>query len=383
MQRKIKVDFAIDSIAKAMGGPPQVFQHHVSQIVEAGHDCSLVAYESRQNEELIDVSDAVDCRFVKHAGWRDAIFHSASKSAFPASGEYPDILHIHNVWEPLLTEAGKFARRHGIPYVITPHGMLDPWCMRQKSLKKQIALLLGRRRLIDEAAFIHVLNEDEESGIRKLGIKNRCEILPNGVDLASIDPYFDAKQFFERNPELRNRPILLFLGRLHFKKGLDILAAAASKFLPRYPEWVLVVAGPDDGYEGEFRKLVKLSGIESQTKIIGPVYGVRKFQLLDACSAFVLSSRQEGFSVAILEAMAARKPVVISRECHFPEVSASNAGLTCGLSADEFVVALEQLASSECNRVGMGANGRALVEERYTWKMVVSNLLTKYQQLIS
>lgn len=362
---------------RAHGGPPQVCGH-LAQLQAAFNKVTIASYTLPDHELSLAPKEA-QSDSIRNQSLAERLFASEAVKYFENTMDGTDIVHLHNVWEPLLVGCSRIATKNDVPYVITPHGMLDPWSMSQKRWKKKLAMQLGRREMIENAKFIHVLNRDEEAGIRQLGIKNRCEIVPNGVTLESIDPFLDPTPALTKFPDLAGKPFVLFLSRLHYKKGLDLLAEATGKFFKSQPDWQLVVAGPDDGMEKKFHDQIKTLGIENRVHMTGPIYGDLKYSLLAACEFFCLPSRQEGFSVAILEALAASKPVVISTGCHFEEVGKAGAGLVTSLDTDEISECFVQLAKSQQTRHEMGQKSRVLVETEYTWDAVVKLLQERYE----
>jgi len=357
-----------------MGGPPQVCAFLLAEQARE-HECSVASYIT--SDEEVPLPDNVHRIHVEGQGITEMGFGYQSATAFKRLGKRFDVLHLHNVWDPMLVSASKFAIKNNIPYTLTPHGMLDPWSLSQKTMKKRLALALGRRRLLERANYIQVLTEQEEQSLRKLGFKNRCEVIPNGVDLEKVDQSLDPLPFQQEFPSVTEKPFILFLGRLHYVKGLDILAKAMPDFFSRFPDWRLVVAGPDGGAQREFEEAISDSGCSDKVHVIGPIYGGKKFSLLANCEIFCQPSRQEGFSVSILEALAARKPVAISSHCRFDEVSQRLCGTVDILEAQVITQSLCTLAGSS-ERKQMGQNGRRLIEEKYTWCRISEQLLAQY-----
>ena len=265
----------------------------------------------------------------------------------------------------------------GVPFVLLPNGMLDPWSLRQKAWKKRLALALGHRRLMDRAAFLHVGNADEERGVRLAGLTAPAVVIPNGAHPAEFDPPPPPGRFYADHPELAGRPYVLFLGRLHFKKGLDYLADAFAALAAHHPGVQLVVAGPDDGAAAPLRAAVAAAGLAGRVHLVGPIFSNARYAALADAAVFCLPSRQEGFSVAILEAMACGTPVVVSEACHFPEVAAAGAGEVVPLNAAAVAAALGRVLSNP-DRAAMGRAGRELVMSRYTWPRVAEQLVAAY-----
>lgn len=287
-----------------------------------------------------------------------------------------DCLHLHGVWDPVVFRAARLAQRVGKPYVITPHGMLDPWCLRQSRLKKAIALRLGYRSMLDRAAVLHALTTDEAGSFRTLGLMARVEIVPNGVSLADAESTANCDPF--DLPGLGGRPYVLFLGRLHFKKGLDFLGDAFKVLARRLPDVHLVVAGPDEGAKSDFIRRIVDGATANRVHVVGPLVGEEKWAALRGAACFCLPSRQEGFSVAVLEAMACGTPVVISPECHFLEVGSHGAGLVVPLDSGALADALSRILADPLAREAMGRSARNLIRTRYAWDRIVEQMNVVY-----
>jgi glycosyltransferase involved in cell wall biosynthesis len=260
--------------------------------------------------------------------------------------------------------------------------MLDPWCMTRSlstRVKKQAALALGYRAMLNDAAFLHTLNADEQLGMKPLGLRTPCEVIPNGVFLQELGELPSPGAFRAAHPELGDDPFVLFLSRVHFKKGLDFLVDAFAQVLSVQPRLRLVIAGPDDGALGPALAQAKSRGVDTRVHAVGPVYGSAKYAAFVDASVFCLPSRQEGFSVAITEALACRCPVVISKECHFPEVAAHKAGRVVSLDAEATARGLLDVLANDSERIAMGENGRALILERYTWPAIAERTEEAYR----
>jgi glycosyltransferase involved in cell wall biosynthesis len=259
--------------------------------------------------------------------------------------------------------------------------MLDPWSLAQKRWKKRLALALGFRKMLDRAAMFHVLNEDEGHLMRPLRLRPPVTVLPNGV---SVDPRRIplAGSFRARHPEVGDSPYVLFLSRLHPKKGLDYLIGAFAEIARKDSRVRLVIAGPDGGALGSTQRAVRAAGLIERTHFVGPLYDTDKWAALVDATCFCLPSRQEGFSVAILEALACGLPVIISENCHFPEVAAAGAGLVVPLDAGKVAAALAAVLADAGIRERMGRAGRELVESRYTWPRIAADSILMYHRLL-
>lgn len=293
-----------------------------------------------------------------------------------------DVAHLHGVWESHLLHAARRCRARGTPYIVLLNGMLDPWSLAQSRWKKRIALALGWRRMLSEATALHLGNRDEETLIAPLGLKSPGVIVPNGVFLEQVEPLPAKGSFRSKVAGLGEARYVLFLSRLHYKKGLDYLAEAFALAARELPGVHLVVAGPDGGERGALEARIAAAGLGDRTHLVGPVYGREKFAAMVDASCFCLPSRQEGFSMAITEALAAGLPVVISENCHFPEVAEAGAGCVVRLDAANVARAMVEVMGDESRRSAMSSRAAALVRERYTWPVIAARTIAIYEQAL-
>jgi glycosyltransferase involved in cell wall biosynthesis len=377
------------SMDPAQGGPPAVASRLAAAEAAAGHDVSIACHESPGRSQAIEAS----LRGIPHIDLVRLVNLSPRlvlRAAIPRETrlrmrdllQNVDVLHLHGIWEPIVRKAAALARSLGVPYLITPHGMLDPWSLRQRWLKKKIALALGYRRMLQQAGCLHLLNEDERELIKPLKLRCPMRVIPNGVFLEEIEPLPAAGTFRTDRPELRNDPYILFLSRLHYKKGLDVLAEAFSTLAKSQPSARLVVAGPDGGSQAEFEDRIVRLGLSDRTHVVGPLYGREKFAAMVDAACFCLPSRQEGFSMAITEAMACGCPVVITEACHFPEVQVVGAGQVVPLEPSRVAAALDHMLTDSSRRSVMSQAGRRLVLDYYVWPEIARKAVDAYQMML-
>ena len=378
----MKVLHVIHTLDPASGGPPSVAVSLAAAQARLGHDVCLAHYGADHVEcggayGRIPCLDKVGHNVMSPLGrWERWTAHCAQRELRRIVPAF-DVVHLHEMWHPLVAAAAAVARKQGVPYVVTPHGMLDPWCLRQKALKKRAALALGWRKVLDRAAFLHVLNADEGRLLEPLRLASRVETFPNGIFLDETA----AAEKQDRSAPAPARPgnrTVLFLGRLHYKKGLDYLAAAFAILRRSVPDAQLVVAGPDEGAREGFLREVERYGLTENVCLPGPLYGERKRAALRGAACFCLPSRQEGFSVAVLEAMASRLPVVISEACHFPEVAQYGAGRVVPLEPEQIAAGLCQVLQDRGAAERMGRAGFELVQSRYTWSQIATHMTAAY-----
>ncbi|MEH6518289.1 MAG: glycosyltransferase [Halioglobus sp.] len=367
----VNICHVVPTFDPAHGGPLIVATRLAEAQASLGHSVTLAG--ACEKEQLIQ-------------NQRAATHPNVEVRAFSGTREFEclmpfDLVELHGIWEPTLLKISRLCRRRSVPYVVCPHGMLDHWSLNQKALKKRVALSIFYKRMISRAGAIHALNKHEAQVISEKGLSQRVEVIPNGV---SIDTRSSEGKIESIFPELADKTYVLFLGRLHYKKGLDILAEAWKQVITEIPAATLVVAGPDeDGSINDFRARILRAGIKDSVVELGAVYDHKKWILLRGCRCFVLPSRQEGFSVATLEALACSKPVVITRECHFDEVLEADAGFVCDLDATELASAMMALLGNDALGKEMGRRGQQMVCQHYQWPDVARRSLDVYSSVLS
>ncbi|MGO9464339.1 MAG: glycosyltransferase [Isosphaeraceae bacterium] len=293
-----------------------------------------------------------------------------------------EVVHLHGLWQAHTRRGASAARTGRIPYLIAAHGMAEPWALRHKRWKKRIYLALVEARNLRRAACLHALSRPEIDHLRKVAPWTPICFVPNGVDLSFFD-CLPARAVLEADhPELAGKFVVLFFGRVHVKKGLDLLAGAMGRLAPSYPELHLLVAGNDDGALRPFRDTIRDLGLADRMTYLGHVVGEKARQVWAAADAFVLPSYSEGFSMAALEAMACRLPTVITTACHFPEAKAAAASIVVAPDVDSVTQGLRDLLDrTPAERRRLGESGRRLVEARYTWDRQALGLASVYAWL--
>jgi len=287
-----------------------------------------------------------------------------------------DVVHLHGVWEPLLYKASRLALKHNIPYLVTPHGMLNvQHSLSQKRYIKKFLLATYIKKILNQAQAIHLLNQAEKRSVAPLNLSSKISIIPNAVNL--------SLKKLTKSPQLPNRPYFIFLGRLFHKKGTSLLIQAFSQFKQLAPlsGHHLVVAGPNAGALKDMKNQVSKLGLTSVIHFTGLLDDQTKLQALAHSTAFILPSHQEGFSIAVLEALSVSTPVIISKQTNFPEVKTSNSGLVLSLKSTLFAQAMNKLASRPSYAKKLGQNGRQLVVKHYTWEKVAKQMISLYKTL--
>lgn len=295
-----------------------------------------------------------------------------------------DIIHIHGIWHYPCFIAAKIARREKIPYIITPHGALEPWCLEYKRFKKKIYYKLAQEKQLRDAAIIHAITRQEANNIGKLIPRARVMVVPNGVDLPERLNDEEKKLYEHKYEYLSGKKTILFLGRIHPKKGLDILIRAYAIAKKAGIGHILVIAGPDEvGWKKTLRRIADEAGVEDSVFFIGFIEGKEKQYVLETADIFIMPSHSEGFSVAILEAMSFSKPVIITKGCNFPEIEKEGAGIVVDPTEEEIAKAIIRMASDVELARYMGDNARNLIINEYTWDKIASRTIQMYKEAIN
>ena len=290
-----------------------------------------------------------------------------------------DVIHGHGLYVSPNYIFGRESRRQRKPMVYHVHGMFEPYILNRSKWKKRLVHWLFENENFRHIRLWRALTAKEADQIRACGIEQPIVVAPNGLDLADFAKPLDADMPIETasgRTLVRTRPRLLFLGRVHPKKGLSLLLTSWARLSSLTKDWELVIAGPDElGHLAEVRRLAESLGLQHQIVFTGSVTGRAKRSLLHSSDLFVLPSYSEGFSMCLLEAMACQLPVIATRACNFPEISRNHAGWECDSDVDPLTNALKTaLETHESERRERGQNGRRLVETSYAWPKISREL---------
>ena len=292
----------------------------------------------------------------------------------------PDILHVHGLWMYISVASLRWADGTK-PYVVSPHGMLDPWAVNNSPLTKRIAAALYENRHLRGAACLHALNPSEAHALREYGLRSPISVIPNGVRLPPDVALPMRAPWAGHLPS--DARVLLYIGRLHAKKGLDGLMRAwrAVKREAQASGWHLVIAGWDDGgHESHLRSLLTEFDIGKTVHFIGPQFDDAKASSFSNAQAFILPSLSEGLPMTILEAWAYRLPVLMTPKCNLNEGFLAGGAMRIEGDPDSTAEQLTHLFGMPDGDLRvMGARGRALVEAHYQWPAIARKMIDTYQ----
>ena len=381
----MKILHITDSLLKSGGGVAQVVNGLANAQTKLGHDVNVIASRNagkkdevfRPEEAKVSISgqDNLGKIWKSHS---PEVRHNIKENIIGT-----DIVHIHGIWHYPAFLGSKLAYKGKIPYIIAPHGSLDPWCLDYRRTKKNLYMGLVQRRQLLRASLIHAISDAETAHVKTLLPDVRIRTIHNGVSFSQVVTNEDRVFVEQIFPWLEKHRIVLFLGRLHPIKGIDILIKAFSEAKRTQIKHALVIAGPDEvNLKNELEELARKLGVKGKTFFTGLVEGAAKRCLLSAAEMLVSPSHSEGFSISILEAMAFSKPVVISTGCDFPEVAVEGAGIVVRPDPHELAKAMDRISCNMELAKEMGANGRRLVEEKYSWAKIAGDTIEMYNEAI-
>ena len=389
--------------AYRIGGPIVSVSSLAEALVRKGHEVTVLTTNSNLDQDLdvplnqpIDV-DGVTVYYFRRKEflkkWLPFIPYLAKSSGFayaPEMAKYldqlvpqMDLVHTHLPFIYPTKAAAKSAFKHEKALFYHQRGDFDPNRLKFRGFKKRAYIRLVERPIMDRASALIALTEAEVDSYRALGVRTRCHIIPNGIDVTAYRQAHNPD-----SPVLRDIPpdaqVILFLGRLHPIKGADRLLDAFLRIHSRVPRAMLVMAGPDEwGLQSKFKEAVDRAGAADRVRFPGMVTGDVKRDLLARADLFCLPSEAEGFSMAVLESLASSTAVLLSPGCHFPLVESAGAGLICRADSISLAESIIDLLSDSRRLKLMGEAGYDLVHGHFTWDRIADQMVSAYRAGLS
>lgn len=287
----------------------------------------------------------------------------------------PDIVHVHGCWDPQCAWVQKWSQAKGYKVILTPHGMLEPWIMKRNYWTKKLpALMLYQKKAICKADYIHATAESEKENLLQLGYNDRIKVIPNAVNVDNIK----MKDSWQRTKTI------LFLSRIHEKKGLNFLIEAASILKKELDRYKIVIAGEGDAaYIDTLKQMALQAGIQDIVSFAGGVYGEEKWNLFRKADVFVLPTFSENFGIAIAEALASGTPVITTKGTPWFDLVKYNCGWHTEIGTLPTVNALKAfLQLDEQTLETMGRNGRRLIEDKYSTQSMADEMMELYRGVL-
>ncbi|HET7845167.1 MAG TPA: glycosyltransferase [Xanthomonadales bacterium] len=359
------------------GGPIESVHRLAVAQRKLGHDVHAVATSVDGDgdldvaiEQAVDV-DGVDVRYARSAFLRRTYWSPGLARQVSALLPRADVLHLHSVFLWPTSKAASLARRAGVPYVVSPRGMLVPELIAERGAwRKRAWLALFEKRTLRGAAAIHVTSERERADLGRVGIEGlpRVVVVPNGVELP------DGSEDRPRDPES-----IVFLGRLSWKKRIDW----AIRALASCPLAELTIAGPDsEGLRASLDAVARECGVADRVGFLGQVDAAKREALLEHASLLVLPSVSENFGNVVVEALAHGCPVVVTPGVGAAEVVRdSGGGWVCDDDPAAFAQAVSRAMEYPSQARERGERGREHVEHSLTWPAVAARMVDLYRSL--
>jgi glycosyltransferase involved in cell wall biosynthesis len=370
----------------AIGGPPKVIFDHAQIAQQQGHQVTILSPIS-PDEKPYPTPEGVTLVLCQRTPLISRFFREFSGDLYRylrKNIQHYDIIHCHGLWH--FGALAPFFIDHSVAKVVTIHGVLDPWVYAHNRWKKRLFDILAQKAFLRRADLIQVLSTEEKQDVdRYLGTSQaNVVVIPNGIrisDFARLPP----KGTFRKQAGLTDdQRIVLFMSRLNVKKGLGILLPAFHDYVRAHPNTVLILAGPDDGYETTVRQFIETHQLGESIRLAGMLTGDDKKAALADADLFVLPSYSEGFSMVVLEAMAVGTPTLVSDKVGFGELIRQRqaAGVLDELTPDQVRAGLEKMLGDDALRKRVSQHATALLRENYDIDIVARRLLDEYGKVM-
>ena len=357
-------------IDKTGGGPSRRVPILSKGIAENLCSVTLIAGESKQmNDHMIEESEVKFIKFNQNCSVDEL-------ERILLNGHY-DLVHAQGIWLPIYNKMAKILRMHGIPYVMTPRGALEPWCLEQKKWKKKIAMWLYQKKDLQKAAAILTTANMEAQHLRELGIKAPLAVIPNGIDVSEYECRpADCLSSIKKE--------IMFLSRIHQKKGIEILINVWEKLRNDFPDWNVVIAGNgEEAYIEQLKSMITSKGLDGCMEIIPPVFGKEKHKLYCESSLFVLPTYSENFGMVVAEALACGVPVVTTNGTPWQELNDEKIGWCVDLSEENIENAIRNALSLPAEELfAMGQKGSKHINNNYLYTSVAKKNIELYKWIL-
>lgn len=386
----LRVLHLIPYMHPSAGGPPVVVDRWAVELQRLGCEVTVLSTDAYSDGEL-DWLDEYRQRYpitvCSKLGPKGFGYSTSLKSIFRKLLPQQDIVHVHNLWGYTNQLAGRICPRAGVPFVVSSHGMLDPNSMSRKRWKKSLYAAACEWPVLRRATAMIYTHAEEERLARET-----CHGLPTGhvVPLGTEEPPSADRgalreKFFDQYPDLRSRRLVVFLGRLHSKKGLDLLLPAMKSVSEQFADVTLVLAGPGEAdYVESLRRQVESLGTGDSTVLTGALHGEMKWMALAAAELFVLPSYQENFAIAVAEAMRIGTPVVCSRRVNiWSDIVSAGAAVDCELTTVSVADRILELLADKQRRRRIGEHASEFAETHYSWPNSARALKAAYFQALN
>ena len=365
----MKILSFVSSLDLSSGGPSRSVPMLVKGLAELGVDITLMTIRSENmNIHAIEGTTA-KLKVLSPSFSRKEIAKYLADERF-------ELIQIQSMWDLPYHKVMVEARRQNIPYIVTPRGMLEPWSLSQKKWKKKLAWWLYQRNDVQKSACVFTTAKMEAEHVRELGITTCKAVIPNGIE---TDGY-PCKSSIEGVKKQ-----VLFLSRVHVKKGIELLFEAWKRIHTDYQDWQLLVIGNGEAeYIHSLENRVENLGLKDSIKVLPPVFGEAKIKVYQESALFCLPSFSENFGMVIAEAMSCGTPVITTTNCPWNILNETNTGWCIDLSVDNLEHALREGMRMDANALyDMGQRASKLIFDNFDYRSVTRKTLRLYEWLLN
>jgi glycosyltransferase involved in cell wall biosynthesis len=382
----MRVLHIISAIDPLKGGPITALLSLVQAQQTAGMEVSLAATflkgESNTAAEELRRRRGIEVELIGPA-FGPLRWHPKIRPTLRRLISRADVVHVHALWEEIQHRAAVLSRSADVPYLITPHGMLTRWSLAQSRLKKRLYMKWRMRQDLDGAAALHYTTEAERDASAVVGLKAAAFVEALGVDLSEFATLPPAGTFRRQHPQIAGRRIVLFLGRVHPGKGLELLVPAFAQAAP--DDAVLVIVGPDsENFRAVVEADVAAHGLRDRVIFTGMLRGAERIAALRDAELFIMPSFHENFGLAVIEALAAEVPVIVSNEVNVhAEISAAGVGGVVPTQVKPLAAEIARWMNDAELRRQASQRAIPFVREHYDWNKIAAGWVDHYQAIAS
>ena len=365
-----------------LGGVVQAVVDLCQAIASRGHQVTLATCDARDvpTDWLEDSDDWPTVAELSPSRLTHRLISRQGLKEFRRIARQVDIAHLHIPWRLTNLQLSHVLHGENIPYIVTIHGMLDDWSMRQRTLKKRTYLNLAGHRLFKHATAVHFTAKAERDQAEQwISIGDRAVIQCYALDLTAYDPLPGAGPALKAFPQIQpEKKKILFLSRLHPKKGVELLLGAAARLLDQRSDFQLLIAGPgEDNYTAQLKQMASELGVSDVTSFLGMVKGIEKRSLYQLSDVFVLPTHQENFGLVLAEAMVCGTPVVTTRGTDIWQELQEAGALVADHTPAAIAAAIAEIFAEDDGGVKRGTQGQVYVRQ---W-LDRNHVLQGYEQI--
>ena len=383
----MKVIHLVENLDDSYGGPAKSIPYLCHYLRDLGVEVIIISVQTHPVEHNTVVDElGLQWEKLPHEGPRKLSYSSKLIKRIESLIEADTIIHVHNSWTYVSYVGWYFKQKHQIPLVSSPRGSLYPWSLSRRKYLKRLFWLLFQKASFQRSNVIHVTAQDEAEAVRGLGIKPELTLIPNGVELPDQVP--DKQEWRQHSMNVLglddSKRYFLFLSRIHPKKGLDFLINSWAEMHDQFPEWELLVVGPeeDQDYLRQIQQVLAAANATGKVRFTGLLEGAEKDAAYGAAEFFVLPSHTENFGIVIAEALALQLPVLTTHGTPWAEIETFGAGWHIELSQERLTTTLrEALQSSQEELMAMGTQSKKFIH-RYEWPLQARKMKDTYDYIL-